>query len=298
MIFVRLKAGLGNQMFQYALGRAVSLRNKVELGLELSSFKSQSPLDTPRSFALEPFRTKASVFNRLEDKSRLHQRLWRKLQSRFRPEQTFVFNPTVLRARDGAVLEGYWQSERYFAEISSVIREDFQLRNEYSKNGKTLRNDIIAAAARGEIPISIHVRRGDYVTNPLTNAYHGVCGSGYYRAAWREMLQKVSAANGGTVPHYFVFSDDMAWSRENIKPAGAITYVEHDGIVDYERMTLMSCCHHHIISNSTFAWWGAWLNPRLNKVVIAPKRWIAKAGVRTDDIVPAQWTRIGEDELN
>ena len=110
------------------------------------------------------------------------------------------------------------------------------------------------------------------------------------------MLQKLSFENKDFVPHYFVFSDDMAWSRENIKPAGPITYVEHDNIVDYERMTLMSFCHHHIISNSTFAWWGAWLNPRPSKVVIAPKRWIAKAGVRTDDIVPAQWNRVGEDE--
>jgi hypothetical protein len=290
MIVVRLKAGLGNQMFQYAFGRALSIKKSTELGLDISSFSQQAPTDTPRSYALGPFSIKGTILQL--PPAGFAESILRRLNGRLFPEKTFVFDRKYLNARDGSILEGYWQTERYFTSCSKAIREDFQLRKPLSKNGAELRDLIAATVRRGETPVSLHVRRGDYVTNPTYSKRHGFCGLGYYNTA---LAHVAGVLPRGAKPRLFVFSDDLEWSKSNIKPGKMpAEYVDPDAIPDYETLVLMSHCRHHIISNSTFAWWGAWLNPDPGKIVIAPRRWMIDENTRTDDVVPETWVRLAD----
>jgi hypothetical protein len=131
--------------------------------------------------------------------------------------------------------------------------------------------------------ISLHVRRGDYANNPKTKATHGLCSLDYYQASVRQMAQKVAR------PHFFIFSDDMEWVQGNLKIDFPCVFVEHNrGAESYNDMRLMSLCKHHIIANSSFSWWGAWLNPNMEKIVIAPRKWFASQ-TAVPDLFPAGW---------
>jgi hypothetical protein len=131
--------------------------------------------------------------------------------------------------------------------------------------------------------VSLHVRRGDYVQNAKTNANHGVCSLDYYRAAIQNILERVEA------PSFFIFSDDIPWVKEHLVLDIPCRYVDHNqGVESYNDMRLMSLCRHHIIANSSFSWWGAWLNPDPQKIVIAPQKWFANDNI-VDDLFPPEW---------
>ncbi len=134
--------------------------------------------------------------------------------------------------------------------------------------------------------ISVHVRRGDYATNPATQAFHGILPAEYYRAAVREVSQAVRN------PHFYVFSDDPDWCRHNLDLGHSTTFVDHNRARGSDDLRLMSLCAHHIIANSSFSWWGAWLNPREEKIVIAPRRWVADSSIDARDVVPARWIQL------
>lgn len=135
--------------------------------------------------------------------------------------------------------------------------------------------------------MSLHVRRGDYVSDARTHATLGVCSLDYYRAAVRYIADHVEA------PEFFVFSDDIAWAQANLELGHPCHYVDHNrGAESYNDMRLMSLCRHHIIANSSFSWWGAWLNPRADKVVVAPARWFAGGNRVVDDLFPPGWVRL------
>jgi hypothetical protein len=131
------------------------------------------------------------------------------------------------------------------------------------------------------------VRMTDYLTDPVTQKKHGTCDSEYYKRALEYITEKVSN------PHFYVFSDDMQWTKQNLDIPQPVCYVDQNspnmGHVD---MYLMSLCRHHIIANSTFSWWGAWLNKNPDKIVIAPKKWFAAAEYNSDDLIPSSWIRI------
>ena len=133
--------------------------------------------------------------------------------------------------------------------------------------------------------VSVHVRRGDYVNNKNANAFHGVCSPEYYRKAIELIAKRVDS------PKYFVFSDDIEWVKEHIEIPNAV-FVSQKDIADHEELVLMSKCKHAIIANSSFSWWGAWLNANPNKLVIAPKQWVSDSRVNTVDAIPAEWVRI------
>ena len=135
--------------------------------------------------------------------------------------------------------------------------------------------------------VSLHIRRGDYVSNPVTNNYHGTCSLAYYKKAVLLLKEKIEN------PSFFIFSDDLLWARENLDFINDMTFIDLDkSIPDHEEMHLMSQCKHNIIANSSFSWWGAWLNENSDKIVIAPKKWFSDNTINTEDLIPAKWMRI------
>ena len=139
---------------------------------------------------------------------------------------------------------------------------------------------------RCPLAVSLHVRRGDYVSDPKTKAILGVCSLDYYRAAIAHIAERIES------PAFFVFSDDIAWAKANLEIPFPCEYVDHNqGQQSYNDMHLMSLCKHHIIANSSFSWWGAWLNPRKDKIVIAPENWFAN-NEDAKDLIPPESVKL------
>lgn len=287
-VTVWISGGLGNQLFQYAAGRRLAVKLGVPLVLDLVNY-STDPL---RKYALHAFNIQCeisdsdgvAIFNSDGFRERLYRKIQRNLPFRMRSyvvERHFHFDPEVLRLPPGVYLWGYWQSEKYFADVSKQIREELTLKEEPNAQNREI------AEHMGSVDsISVHVRRGDYVTNPETRRWHGHCDLEYYRRTMTAIAERVQH------PNFFIFSDDFEWVRDNLRPAHPCTYVSHNGAEsDYLDMWLMSRCRHHIISNSTFGWWSAWLNPRKDKIVFAPARWFSEAGHDTSDLIPEGWVR-------
>jgi hypothetical protein len=197
------------------------------------------------------------------------------------PEPDFAYWPGFEALRDGAYLDGYWQSERYFGAIAAAVRAEFALRR--PPEGENAR--LLDAIRRAEA-VGIHVRRGDYVNDAHTAGYHGAAPAEYYAAAVARLHALVAA------PDFFVFSDDPAWAERHMRVDEATVIVGHnDAEHDGEDLRLMSACRHHIIANSTFSWWAAWLGERPGQHVVAPRRWF-RAGPDARDLVPARWERL------
>jgi hypothetical protein len=288
MITVRLSGGLGNQMFQYALGRRLSLDRSVPLALDLGLFGNEAPQDTPREYALHCFALDARVpkvhlrlpvpKNRAElgillvrEKLRLAPRVIR--------QEGAGFDPAVMAAQDGALLIGFFQSERYFAPIADTIRADFRLAVPLTATSEQLRTEIVTAPTS----ISLHVRRGDYVTNPHASRFHGTMDDGYYQRA----LDRIGASNA----RVFVFSDDPDWCAAELNLGLPMTVIDGAGRPPVEDMLLMSTCDHHVLANSSFSWWGAWLDPAPGSVVVAPARWAIDENANFSDIYAEGWVR-------
>lgn len=178
-----------------------------------------------------------------------------------------------------SIYHGYWQTELYFKEIAPIIRNAFRFDTE-RLNEKSRH---IADRIRSCMAVSIHVRRGDYLTETNQEIYGNLCTPDYYKQAiimLKERLQSETC-------HFFLFSDDPAWVKENISVENAVVVNWNQGADSWQDMYLMSLCRHHIIANSSFSWWGAWLNPREDKLVIAPYRWYNDR--IAPDILPEGW---------
>ena len=289
MIIVKLIGGLGNQMFQYAVGRALADKNDCSLRLDISGF-SDYPLRRYELGALDIRADIASAeevarFRGAKPPHPLIDRVKKAIrwpQPGIFMERGFAFDPEVLDLTPPNYLEGYWQSEKYFCHIVDVLRRDFTLAS--ALNGE---NQAILRKMTGTESVSLHVRRGDYVTNAHTAQYHGVCSLDYYRAAVKHIAEHVYA------PNFFVFSDDTDWVEANLEIDHPMTLVRvngpDQGVLD---MALMKSCRHHIIANSSFSWWGAWLNPSHEKHVVAPSRWFNQGALDTRDLIPESWVRL------
>jgi hypothetical protein len=180
-------------------------------------------------------------------------------------------------------LRGYWQSEQYFIDIEDALRKEFRLKEKVSERSRQIANEILSCNS-----ISMHVRRGDYLSDTV-NAGLGVCEKEYYYRCMDKIV--------GTEPdpRIFVFSDDMEWVVKNLRLPYSTTYVTHNGAErDYEDLYLMSMCKHHIIANSTFSWWGAWLGRRPGQIVIAPSPWFRDPAINPD-LIPKDWVRVRRD---
>ena len=287
MIIVRLMGGLGNQMFQYAAARRLAHVHDAELKLDLSWFGTQ----TKRFYELGCFNVAARLASDRERRRFVPEgkRMWRKVvdrlhsgSARYVREEHFHFDEKVLALPDGCYLKGYWQSPRYFEDAEDVIRQDFSFR--LLPQGK---NQEWAVRIGQVNAVSLHVRRGDYVTEPETNRLHGICDVGYYHRAVEEIAARVQA------PQFFIFSDDPQWARESIQLNHPSTVVDVNGPRHgCEDLRLMTLCRHHIIANSSFSWWGAWLCRNENKLVYAPRAWFTSSAHQTQDVIPPQWHRL------
>jgi hypothetical protein len=295
MIITRLNGGLGNQMFQYACGRALALRNGDMLKLDISEYAPgrSNGIDALREYSLSHFNIEEAIAGEAEVRqarrpfgiSSKYADLFRKKILR---HYNVGFNPHILRKKTagrGIYLDGFWQSENYFADCADAIRKDFILKKPLSAAAQT-----IAEAIKSGPAVSIHIRRGDVAHNAAQNPYYGICTPDYYSRALVNVARKVKNFR------VFVFSDDIEWTKKNISIPFPTTYVSpavvNDGLPDYEEIVLMSMCDHNIIANSSFSWWGAWLNKNPGKIVIAPARWSTRNEKWHADTVPQSWTRI------
>jgi len=188
----------------------------------------------------------------------------------------------VLEARARTYLDGYWQSEKYFSDVADTIRREFTIRDQLDAGTRELLDRIGTAES-----VSVHVRRGDYVSHPRASRARSVCTPGYYLRCVAHIAERVGH------PHLFVFSDDPDWVAANLRFEHPTTLVSTvPARPDYGDLRLMSACRHHIIANSSFSWWAAWLNPHRDKLVLAPRRWMNDPRVDDRDVVPSGWTRL------
>ncbi len=292
MIIVKLMGGLGNQLFQYATGRSLALSRGVALKLDLSFLEEVQEGNTPRHFALHHFGITAQtasawdVAQMMDGEGRHLEAAVARLIGRLRGcrhyrERWFHFDPEVRALPDNVYLEGYWHSERYFVEHSANIRKELTVTAELMGRNRELADKLSVVNA-----VSVHVRRGDYVHNPTTNAYHGVCAPEYYHRAAEVIASSV------VDPLFVVFSDEPGWAVQHLKFRFPVCHVTDNGETPHEDLRLMSLCKHHIIANSSFSWWGAWLSANPDKIVIAPERWFNNPTINTVDLTPVGWHRI------
>ncbi len=269
-ITVRLCGGLGNQMFQYAVARSLALRHHAPLNLDISALAH----DSKRKYALAPFAIEAEVIF-----LRCWPRWWYQMRGRIYREKGFFYDSSVGELFPGVILEGYFQSEKYFAFYATTIRREFSLKGSLSQPAQ----EYLAHIESVPHSVAVHVRRGDYVSDRVTQMFHGTCSWEYYEQAMQLIRDRVRGAR------FFFFSDEPKWLLAR-QVNGAVI----EGLPPQEDMFLMSRCRHQIIANSSFSWWGAWLNRNPDKIVIAPKRWFAneKMERQTGDLIPSDWIRL------
>jgi hypothetical protein len=293
MIITKLQGGLGNQLFQYAAGLQLSAKLNTKLKLDLSDYETHGNI---RSYKLDAFNIEADIA--LPEELLQFEYKQKKLTSikgyrfikkiipfKWFPiinEPHFHFTPAIAKLNDNHLLIGYWQTERYFDEIIPELRKHLTLKNNWSEQATQYETQMGTVNA-----VSVHIRRGDYVSVPKFAERFGTCSPAYYQQATSYILSQINDA------HFFVFSDDLNWVKANpelFSGCKHITYIERTA-TDYEDLLLMSKCQHHILANSSFSWWGAWLNASAHKIVTAPKVWFAGLAYNTSDLIPTNWQR-------
>ena len=251
MIIVRLIGGIGNQMFQYALGRHLAVKNNTELKFDISDFCKYAD----REYMLGVFDIKSKIASE-DEISKLK-------SNRYVKEKGFGFDCEILNTPDNSYIDGYWQNEKYFQSIENLIREDFLFKEDLNDKNKEFLSGI-----SGSDSVCIHIRCGDYVSNLKTKLMHGNCSSKYYKKAVDLILQNVEN------PHFFVFSDEPERAKKMLDKNLNLTFVDTNSAADgYKDLRLMANCKHFIMANSSFSWWGAYLASNADKTVIAPKKW-------------------------
>lgn len=264
-------------MFQYAAARSLSNRLRSSLNLDISWFDEikGNPEVVQRIYELDVFGIRPNPLN-LADMISL----------KISPYKILVEDPV---ARDkqfkdlagNIYMDGYWQSEDYFRDIGQDIARAFTLASRLSKPKQKIARIVHEDGGA----VSLNVRRSDYVTHGGSKSLLGALGLSYYDSAVSYISQKIKH------PHFYIISDDTDWCRKNLKFNHPMTFVEHIPNTGHEDMHLISLCKHHIIANSTFSWWGAWLNPNPDKIVIGPKRWYAKKSFGISPM-PKSWISI------
>ena len=293
MIVSQIIGGLGNQLFQYSAGRALALRLGENYVIDTSSFKNYSfhnGFELANLFNVNiQEASKSELINLLGYRSvsplkkiLIHPR------SKIIACKPFVFEPSLSywsgfeHINDDSYLIGNWQSEKYFKSIEAVIREDLKFKPLLSFINKKIIDDMSKSDS-----IAIHVRRGDYAKSKKALNIHGLCSIQYYEFAILMMIEKLKN------PKFFIFSDDIEWVKANLNIKYPHVFISHNtGNASFNDMRLMASCQHNIIANSSFSWWGAWLNPNQKKIVIAPAKWFANPLWVNNDIIPSEWHSI------
>lgn len=265
MIISKITGGLGNQLFQYAVGKAVALHHYVPLKLDITTYETYK---LHNGFRLDQFAINADIANtqeieHLKGKSHLFAKVLRKagLVKRlgyYVEKERTIYDSQVF-ARDECYLDGYWQNEQYFTKIREFLLQGLKPKLPLSHQAQAYQLQIANTPS-----VSLHVRRGDYLNHPEI----GVLDLSYYQQAHAYMTSKLEK------PIFYIFSNDQAWCKQNFKFIENAVYIE-DTQTEIDDIMLMSHCQHNIIANSSFSWWAAWLNNNQGKIVIAPKHWMA-----------------------
>ena len=302
MIIVKLQGGLGNQMFQYAFGRALAYNYKTDLVLDTNWFSGNTAKlgYAKREYQLDQFNNSAldidqnelfhigqkiNFLKQFPSNRGFHTKtkwLFMKYFGKYTyisEKQKFIFDVNILpKRKKNTYVEGYWQNELYFSKIEEIIRKEFQLKDDLPDDEKAFIQQIEATNS-----ICIHVRRGDYVVSPKVKAYLGVLPMDYYLSAVEYIKKKIIN------PVFYVFSDEPEWCSNNLQLPCDFHIASSDNRNLTHEMVLMSHCRHQIIANSSFSWWAAWLNTNNDKIVIAPRCW------RVEDArspVPDRWIKM------
>lgn len=295
---VKIYGGLGNQMFQYALCIALNQKgNKTRIsfsdflfeyhhnGFNLSrAFKLKFPFPFP---ILNFFLTKCEFLYKNKYvgyfSRRIIQLYHKKFYNTYSEEKEFIFDYNVFQQRSSFIV-GIWQVESYFKNIKSQIEQEFEFSKPTDSENIKLINNIKKCES-----VSIHIRKGDYETRHWKDILGFMDNTKYYNNALNYINAKLEN------PHFFIFSDDIEWAKNNFQ-LSKYTYIDHNkGKLSYIDMYLMSLCKHNIIANSTFSWWGAWLNKNENKIVIMPDKWINK-DYSPEGIFPQEWIKISDSK--
>jgi len=286
-------------MFQYALGRHLAVLNSCELKLDIEGFAADplreyhlNHFGLQQTFASSkeinilkyghnnlPLVTATNFINRVS--RRLTGEKLIKKHTYLIEKKIFTFCSEILKLSGNLYLEGYWQSENYFASIREILLEDFLMRTSSNATNSKFLEQIKESNS-----VSVHVRRGDYASDPQTSKLYACCTTDYYKAATEIINKRVKNAR------FFVFSDDPDWAESNLSFENQVVVRGNTADNGQEDLHLMQNCRHNIIANSSFSWWGAWLNQNPDKIVIAPKTWINLPDIDTRDATPKNWLRI------
>lgn len=295
---VKLNGGLGNQMFQYAFAFALSKNFDSKVILDLSWFEDVKTHEnvTQRTFELSALDIdyEAATKEELDQvvypqpQTKIQRKLWEKFKiKKFKPTgNSFVqrvghfFDKKLLSSLDYFYYDGYFQNEKYFKSARKELLQKFSSSIPLDEKNQLILDKILETNS-----VSLHIRRGDYVTLESAKNFHGTCPLEYYEKAIKYITKKVKN------PHFFLFSDDIEWVVENLKIEHPFTIVDFNQGKGWLDLNLMKNCKHNIVANSSFSWWGAWLNDNSRKVIIAPKRWYVK-NVKNCDIIPKEWIRL------
>lgn len=297
MICVAIFGGLGNQMFQYAFGRALAFKFNTELVIDDSFFKKGHKLNyaTERSYDLLiyklPVRKVTSIelyflrplYLRIVNVISINLGFGGIQNSKYFVENSIGINKLINRIGLNCYITGYWQCYKYFENVDDLLRKEFSF-------PEILDIDLIKVLTKikKECSVSIHIRRGDYL-NPDISHTHALCSFEYYNNAIIYMNSHLTNIS------YYIFSDDINWVKENfVLPANTTFISGNNGKNNYIDMQLMSECKHNIIANSSFSWWAAWLNTNVNKIIVAPKLWYSNElhNLNTIDLIPDSWVRL------
>lgn len=299
MIISKITGGLGNQLFQYSIGRHLSIINNTDLKIDIDNYEGNipDPMLGIRICGLKNFNIKADIatkkdldiiseINKKNNSNSLTVKIIRKFSPYYKTYYIFEskilkFQPQILKIRSSHLhLKGCWAAEKYFSAIENTIRKDLTFKNEPDKINKAMIDDI-----KDSNSVCIHVRHGDNANGKAPK--HGMLSLKYYDKAIKQLLNYVKN------PVFYIFSDDPEWTRNNLKINYPTTYVSHnDDKNNHEDIRLMTYCKHHIIGNSTFSWWGAWLGKKKDQKVFAPRYFFID--MKKGDLYPKDWIIINE----
>lgn len=293
MLCVQLTGGLGNQMFQYAAGRALAIKHDTDIYIDYCDLSKKSKFTTPRSLELGIFtHAGKAALESPPNFLKLH-RILGPILNLICGDRKVIFerrgdiNISFPFAENNYYLVGYWQSPLYFSGIENTLLKDFNFRLPLSSTSLRVLSHIESSNS-----VSLHVRRGDYMANKRARKFHGTLPLDYYEYAIKIILERVAA------PILFIFSDDPSWCRDNLQFKNCkVHYVDHNHNGDaWQDMYLMSHCKSSVIANSTFSWWGAWLGDQRgnnsNRTVIAPLNWFAGNQPTNFEFYPRNWILI------
>lgn len=293
-VIIKIFGGLGNQMFQYAFGRSLSHALNLPLKADITFQNNKQKSSNYRRYELSYFKLSLAIAKPneipLNKEPLIYKLLGFKIpkQPVTRIKENLLYRydtellSSLMKSTNSLYLDGYWQSYKYFDNIRQDLLNDFTPKGNLSKS----QSELISLIKKSN-SVAIHIRRGDYVSNPKANAHHGLCSVDYFKSAVDYITGKVSDAQ------FFIFSDDIDWCKGNLQIEGDVTYIIPDEVTPTVDLHMMSQCRHFIISNSSFSWWAAWLSVHADKIVIAPRDWLRNNVENCmDDLIPQTWIRM------